>query len=538
MASSSNMAVSSGSGDGGGGEEREDGCPKRLFNRESLPTTSDDSDASIDEHGRDRRDSEGASSSGGSQRSGCLKARKSRHEGSKKLPVQQVTWSFSAKTQPVHSQPPAPKNYVTKQNSSSSGPVRKSSLVGGHGSTCSSGNVSPSESPARNPFSQQSSQDLAERTLTPPLPCLKVKTGSKKEGRSQRSMSLGGPAHDALMCSLAQRHGTVTVDLNSDSEDKVCLLVDNTRFLISLKTLLKHPETMLGRMFSMRNSVEGHDLVPANESGEFEVADVCNAHVFRAILEFYTDGIIRCPTHVSVSELREACDYFLVPFNSRTVKCQNLHALLHELSNEGARMQFTRFLEEIIFPQMVASTEHGERECHIVVLLDDDVVDWDDEYPPDFRMTGEDTTHVVYSSHLYRFFKYAENRDCAKQVLKERGLKKIRLGMEGYPTHKEKVKKRFNKAEVIYNYVQRPFVHCSWEKEEARSRHVDFACPIVKSKSNPSLAAAASDPLPQPAPLQIAAALPNHANALLAVVQPQPGPLHSPPVQPRNRDEA
>lgn len=106
--------------------------------------------------------------------------------------------------------------------------------------------------------------------------------------------------------------------------------------------------------------------------------------------------------------------------------------------------------------------------------------------------------------------------------------------MEGYPTHKEKIKRRFNKAEgmwifsiwnvgfnlwkcgrqnyiinnikiennysvflVIYNYVQRPFVHCSWEKEEARSRHVDFACPIVKSKSNPSLASAASDPIPQ-----------------------------------------
>jgi hypothetical protein len=31
---------------------------------------------------------------------------------------------------------------------------------------------------------------------------------------------------------------------------------------------------------------------------------------------------------------------------------------------------------------------------------------------------------------------------------------------------------------------------------------VDFACPIVKSKSNPSLATAFSDPLPQPAPLQ------------------------------------
>ncbi|VDL80289.1 unnamed protein product [Nippostrongylus brasiliensis] len=91
--------------------------------------------------------------------------------------------------------------------------------------------------------------------------------------------------------------------------------------------------------------------------------------------------------------------------------------------------------------------------------------------------------------------------------------------MEGYPTHKEKVKKRFNKAEVIYNYVQRPFVHCSWEKEEARSRH---------SKSNPSLAAAASDPLPQPAPLHQ-----QRDHNLLGVNINQNQhvqPLHSPPV--------
>ena len=30
---------------------------------------------------------------------------------------------------------------------------------------------------------------------------------------------------------------------------------------------------------------------------------------------------------------------------------------------------------------------------------------------------------VIYSTNLYRFFKYIENRDVAKQVLKERGLK-------------------------------------------------------------------------------------------------------------------
>lgn len=83
----------------------------------------------------------------------------------------------------------------------------------------------------------------------------------------------------------------------------------------------------------------------------------------------------------------------------------------------------------------------------------------------------------------------------AKSVLKERGLKKIRLGIEGYPTYKEKVKKRpGGRPEVIYNYVQRPFIRMSWEKEEGKSRHVDFQC--VKSKSITNLAAAAAD-IPQ-----------------------------------------
>lgn len=32
---------------------------------------------------------------------------------------------------------------------------------------------------------------------------------------------------------------------------------------------------------------------------------------------------------------------------------------------------------------------------------------------------------------MYRFLKYIENREIAKQVLIERGLKKIRIGIEG-----------------------------------------------------------------------------------------------------------
>ncbi|EHB04301.1 BTB/POZ domain-containing protein 10 [Heterocephalus glaber] len=108
---------------------------------------------------------------------------------------------------------------------------------------------------------------------------------------------------------------------------------------------------------------------------------------------------------------------------------------------------------------------------------------------------GEEYAQIIYSTKLYRFFKYIENRDVAKSVLKERGLKKIRLGIEGYPTYKEKVKKRPGGCpEVICNYVQRPFIRMSWEKEEGKSQHVDFQC--VKSKSIPTLAAAAAD-IPQ-----------------------------------------
>ncbi|XP_044252310.1 BTB/POZ domain-containing protein 10 isoform X2 [Tribolium madens] len=271
----------------------------------------------------------------------------------------------------------------------------------------------------------------------------------------------------------------------SVSDDRVTLVVDNTRFVVDPALFTAHPNTMLGRMFS-----SNLEFTQANERGEFEVADGIPATIFRAILEYYKGGLIKCPPSVSVQELREACDYLLVPFDANTVRCQNLRGLLHELSNEGARCQFEVFLEELILPLMVNSAQRGDRECHIVVLLDDDTVDWDDQYPPQM---GEEYSQTVNSTAMYRFFKYIENRDVAKQVLKDRGLKKIRLGIEGYPTYKEKVKKRpGGRAEVIYNYVQRPFIHMSWEKEEAKSRHVDFQC--VKSKSVTNLAEATADP--------------------------------------------
>jgi len=234
---------------------------------------------------------------------------------------------------------------------------------------------------------------------------------------------------------------------------------------------------MLGRMFSSGTLFENKP----NEKGEYAVAYGVSATVFRAILDFYKHGLIRCPPNVSIRELKEACDYLLIPFDGNTIRSYDLRALLNELSNDGARHRFEFYLEKFILPVLVDCADKGNRECHIVILSEDDIIDWDEEYPP--PQTGEEHSQTIYNSQMYRFFKYIENREIAKQVLKERGLKKIRLGIEGYPTSKEKVKIRAgNKFEVIYNYIQRPFIMMSWEKE--KSRHVDFQCVRSKSISN------------------------------------------------------
>ena len=90
--------------------------------------------------------------------------------------------------------------------------------------------------------------------------------------------------------------------------------------------------------------------------------------------------------------------------------------LLNELSNDGARSQFEMYLKDQLMPVMVQCakvrvsvcmracvcmcvcvcvcvcvcgplivvvvSQKGERECQIVILMEDDIIDWDDQYPP------------------------------------------------------------------------------------------------------------------------------------------------------------
>ena len=40
--------------------------------------------------------------------------------------------------------------------------------------------------------------------------------------------------------------------------------------------------------------------------------------------EFYKKGTMTCTPNVTIPELREACDYLLIPFDAGIIKCQNL----------------------------------------------------------------------------------------------------------------------------------------------------------------------------------------------------------------------
>jgi len=272
--------------------------------------------------------------------------------------------------------------------------------------------------------------------------------------------------------------------------NKIILNVGGEKISEDPRLFQNYPNTMLGRMFGP--SLD-HNLTKKNNKGEYEIGCYISEEIFKIILEFYRMGYMRIPPHVPVGEVKSACDYFLIPFNDETIRAANMAALLHELANEGAQSQFSQFLDNIIRPVIVKLTRKGERECHVVVLMSEDVVDWDLEYPPPKYPDQPDVeASLTRDDHLCRFLKYAENRDVAKNVLKDRGLKKIKLGIEGFPTQKEKMKTTIRgRPEVVYNYIQRPFIHFSWEKEEARSRHVDFQCPPVNLTTN--LAEAASD---------------------------------------------
>ena len=110
----------------------------------------------------------------------------------------------------------------------------------------------------------------------------------------------------------------------SNADSRITLVVDDTRFIVDPELFKQHSNTMLGRMFT--SSLENKP----NERGEYAVAYGISSTIFKAVLDFYKHGIIKCPPTVSIQELKEACDYLLIPFDGKTVRCHDLRGLLHE----------------------------------------------------------------------------------------------------------------------------------------------------------------------------------------------------------------
>ncbi|KFO35484.1 BTB/POZ domain-containing protein KCTD20 [Fukomys damarensis] len=105
------------------------------------------------------------------------------------------------------------------------------------------------------------------------------------------------------------------------------------------------------------------------------------------------------------------CDSLCINFDFNTIQRQDLSALLHELPNDDAHKQCDNYLEELLLPIMVGCAKKGERECHLFMLTDQDSVDWNEDHS---QPMGEEYSQILYSSKLYRFFKYIKNRDVAK----------------------------------------------------------------------------------------------------------------------------
>ena len=74
-----------------------------------------------------------------------------------------------------------------------------------------------------------------------------------------------------------QEHTIVTT---ANTNDRVTLVVDETRFVIDPQLFRAHPNTMLGRMFSS----SWETSLIANERGEYELANGISATIFRALL--------------------------------------------------------------------------------------------------------------------------------------------------------------------------------------------------------------------------------------------------------------
>uniref|UniRef100_A0A8D0GBZ6 BTB domain containing 10 n=1 Tax=Sphenodon punctatus TaxID=8508 RepID=A0A8D0GBZ6_SPHPU len=172
----------------------------------------------------------------------------------------------------------------------------------------------PERSRDRRRSSDRSRDSSHERTESQLTPCIRNVTSPTRQHHGDGSCKNAG---EMVFVYDNAKEGA----RNVRTSERVTLIVDNTRFVVDPSIFTAQPNTMLGRMFG---SGREHNFTRPNEKGEYEVAEGIGSTVFRAILDYYKTGIIRCPDGISIPELREACDYLCISFEYSTIKCRDL----------------------------------------------------------------------------------------------------------------------------------------------------------------------------------------------------------------------
>jgi hypothetical protein len=169
----------------------------------------------------------------------------------------------------------------------------------------------------------QQQQQLQEHRSRSLFKSINELNGNQQSSSSSRAAMAAGFCTTLSSGSTGGSSGSTTTTTTTNSQ--ITLIVDETRFVVDPDIFKQHSNTMLGRMFSSTTFEN-----KPNEKGEFSVAYGISSTIFRAILDFYKHGVIKCPPNVSIRELKEACDYLLIPFDGNTIRSYDLRALLNE----------------------------------------------------------------------------------------------------------------------------------------------------------------------------------------------------------------
>ncbi|RUS30958.1 hypothetical protein BC938DRAFT_478711 [Jimgerdemannia flammicorona] len=140
---------------------------------------------------------------------------------------------------------------------------------------------------------------------------------------------------------------------STDHDPLIALVVGNIRYDIRLSRLTSQPDTMLGTMFSSRNS----DLQKPSTTGEYRFPER-NGQAFAILAAFYdSDG--RFPDVISFKyanphlrftwdNLLDECDYFQVPFTI---------ASLYTTAYDATQARIENFLNAIVRVIQLAITD-------------------------------------------------------------------------------------------------------------------------------------------------------------------------------------